>query len=61
MVLLTALVFALGNDTASLGAVYGTVIPVSGDLIHMSIGQAPNSAVAPLDLKIPEMVVLSDA
>lgn len=47
----------IGNDIASLGAVYGTVISVSGDLIHMSIGQAPNSAVAPLDPKIPEMVV----
>lgn len=57
MVLLTALVFRLGNDIASLGAVYGTVISVSGDLIHMSIGQAPNSAVAPLDPKIPEIVV----
>lgn len=50
-------VFGLGNDIASLGAIYGTVIAASGNLIHMSIGQAPNSAVAPLDPKIPEMVV----
>ena len=56
-ILLTALVFGLGNDIASLGAIYGAVISASGDLIHMSIGQALNPAVAPLDPKIPEVVV----
>ena len=58
-ILLTALVFGLGNNIASLGAIYGTVISASSDLIHMSIGQAPNSAVAPSDPKIPEIVVPS--
>jgi hypothetical protein len=56
-ILLTTLAFGLGNDIAYLGAIYGTTISASGDLIHMSIGQAPNSAVTPLDPKIPEMVV----
>ncbi|OCL08521.1 Cloroperoxidase [Glonium stellatum] len=50
-------VFGLGNDMASLKAIYGTAISASGDLIHMSIGQAPSPAIAPLDLNVPETVV----
>ena len=49
--------FGLGDDIASLGAIYGAVISTSGDLIHMSIGQSPSFAAAPLYPKIPEMVV----